>query len=67
MNAQSTAATGPSTSPSGRIAVVTGAIGGSGLGIADALAAAGAQVVINGVGQSITGIALPVDGGWAAQ
>lgn len=55
----------------GRIAVVTGSTSGIGLGIAHAWATAGANLVINGLGDAdafdATCPALPVDGYWTAQ
>ncbi|MXO61283.1 3-hydroxybutyrate dehydrogenase [Altererythrobacter salegens] len=50
MTVQPMAALTPAKTLSGRVAVVTGSTSGIGLGIANAFAAAGAEVVINGLG-----------------
>lgn len=46
----------------GRSAIVTASTSGIGLDIARALAAEGANVMLNGFGA-----ALPIDGGWVSQ
>jgi 3-hydroxybutyrate dehydrogenase len=51
-----------SRSLQGRSAVVTGSTSGIGLGIARALAGAGADVLLNGFGEPAL-----IDGGWTAQ
>jgi 3-hydroxybutyrate dehydrogenase len=50
MTVQPMSALMPAKVLSGRVALVTGSTSGIGLGIADALAAAGADVIINGLG-----------------
>lgn len=50
MTVQPLAALQPARSLAGRVAVITGSTSGIGLGIANALAAAGADIVINGFG-----------------
>ncbi|WP_293863203.1 3-hydroxybutyrate dehydrogenase [uncultured Alsobacter sp.] len=50
MNAQPTSTTSATRALAGRTALVTGSTSGIGLGIARALAAAGANIVVNGLG-----------------
>lgn len=52
MTVQPLAELKPARSLAGRVAIVTGSTSGIGLGIARALAAAGADIVINGLGDT---------------
>ena len=52
MNVQAMAALMPAKALAGRFALVTGSTSGIGLGIAEALAAAGAEVIVNGLGEA---------------
>lgn len=52
MNAATQSTAGSKLSLAGRVAIVTGSTSGIGLGIARALAAAGADVILNGLGES---------------
>jgi 3-hydroxybutyrate dehydrogenase len=53
MTVQPVSVLAPARSLAGRVAVVTGSTSGIGLGIANSLAAAGADVVINGLGDPV--------------